>query len=200
MAEWVGLVALIVALIAIPVTIWATRQWGNRRARLEFLFESVPLLPENTRAGLLEVTYRGIPVEDPHLVTVTITNVGPRDLASGMFDRDRPMEVRFNQTFYGLTSVQGGVRAISPAVGASAADATIELAPGLLKKGDAWAISAVLSGLVEVDLYAPLIDTDIRQVLPHASGSSEITVSISALGLPVVQFPLGSLLRYFRRG
>jgi hypothetical protein len=51
---------------------------GNRRARVEFAFTSIPLLPANTGEGLLEVTYRDIPVKNPHLVSVALRN---KDLA-----------------------------------------------------------------------------------------------------------------------
>jgi len=55
MGAWLGVAALVVEVIAIPVSILVTRQWGNRRAKVEFAVASIPLLPRNTREGLLEL-------------------------------------------------------------------------------------------------------------------------------------------------
>jgi hypothetical protein len=190
MEVWLSVGALIIALIAIPATIWATRQWGNRRARMEFAFSSIPLLPSNTREGLLEVTYRDIPVKDPHLVSVTLRNTGPRDIASAAFDESQPISIRFNQTFYGLTNSQCGVRTISPAIGTPASEAVVQVQPGLLKRGEEWSFSAVLTGPVEVSINAPLIDTDVTHVVADSDSEiPEITVRF-ALPFASVEMPL----------
>lgn len=195
MGTWLGVGGLIIAAIAVPATIWATRQWGNRRAHVEFAFASIPLLPGNTREGLLEVTYRDIPVKHPHLVSVTLRNTGPRDIASATFDGDRPISIRFNQTFYGLTNVQGGVRAASPAIGTPASDAVVDLLPGLLKRGEEWSFSAVLTGPVEVSIIAPLIETDVTHVVPKSNdGIQEFTVKL-VVPFASVEVPLWQRLR-----
>ena len=180
--EWLAVAALAVAVVAIPVAIWATRRWGNRRARVEFQFMSLPLLPSDAREGLLEVTYRDVPVKDPHLVSVTLRNTGPKDISTSTFDSDCPIVIRFDQTFYGLTSVQGGVNTVSPAIGARATDSRVELRPGLLKRGNAWSFSAVLSGPVEVKVDSPLIDTDVREA-DWGNRGLDIVVRLSGLGI-----------------
>ena len=135
------------------------------------------------KPGLLEVTYRDIPVDKPHLISVILENIGPRDIPSSAFDGGNPISIAFNQTFYGLTSTSGGVRTVSPAVGTPAADAVVQLRPGLLKRGDAWSFSAVLSGPVEVSVDSPLVDTDLRQVDPVDDEASEIVVRLSVMGV-----------------
>ena len=55
MGAWLGVAALVVEVIAIPVSTLVTRQWGNRRAKVEFAVASIPLLPRNTREGFLEL-------------------------------------------------------------------------------------------------------------------------------------------------
>ncbi|AMY54369.1 hypothetical protein [Rhodococcoides fascians] len=180
---WLTLAALVVAILAVPATILATRHWGNRRARLDVEIDAIPLLPEGVRTGLLEVTYRDIPVRAPHLVIVTLRNSGPRDLASGMFDNGRSITVKFDQTFYGLTAVNGGVQTISPGIGARANEAIVCVKPALLKRGSSWSFSAVTTGPVEVNVDAPLIDTDVRAVASNNRGGTEITLRLSVLGI-----------------
>lgn len=178
---WIGLAALLVAILAIPTTIFATRQWGTRRARLEVEVNATPLLPEDARPGLLEVTYRDIPVEEPYLVSVTLRNSGPRDVATKMFDGERSITAKFDQTFYGLTATQGGIGVTSPGIGAEAA--IVAVRPGLLKRGESWSFSAVTSGPVDVSVDAPLIDTDVRAVSPAAGSGATITLRVSAFGV-----------------
>lgn len=172
---WIGLAALVVAILAIPTTIFATRQWGTRRARLEVEINATPLLPEDARPGLLEVTYRDIPVKEPYLVSVTLRNSGPRDVATKMFDGERSITAKFDQTFYGLTATQGGVKVMSPGIGAGAG-AIVAVLPGLLKRGESWSFSAVTSGPVDVTVDAPLIDTDVRAVKPADGSGATITL------------------------
>lgn len=181
---WLGWAALGVAILSIPITVWATREWGSRRAQVEISVEATPLLPENARDGLLEVTFRDIRVENPHLVAVSVKNVGPRDLATDTFDAGLPVAIGFDNTFYGLTSVAGGMRIESPAIGASDKSAVVRLGPGLLKRGTAWSFSAITTGPVEVTVDSPLIDTDIRKAaMPAASDKPEITIRFGMLGI-----------------
>ncbi|MDR7172220.1 hypothetical protein J2W56_005981 [Nocardia kruczakiae] len=182
-AAWLGIAALAVAIMAIPVTVLATRQWGSRRARLEVVVDATPLLPGQARPGLLEVTYRDITVSEPHLVSVTFRNLGPRDLASEMFDSGRPITVKFDQVFYGLTAVHGGIKTSSPAIGASSDDAVVYVEPGLLKRGESWAFSAVTTGPVQVTIDAPLVDTDVRHSVPVTEDRAEVTLRLSVMGI-----------------
>jgi hypothetical protein len=182
-ATGLGIAALAVAIIAIPITVLATRQWGSRRARLEVVVGATPLLPAEARPGLLAVTYRDIPVNNPHLVTVSLHNSGPRDIATETFDGQRPITVRFDQTFYGLTAVHGGIKAISPAIGARSDDALVYVTPGLLKRGMSWAFSAVTTGPVRVSVDVPLIDTDVREAPVEGEARSKISVGLSVMGV-----------------
>ena len=190
---WIALSALAVALVAVPITVLATRNWGTRRAKVSILIASVPVLPEQAGKGRLEVSYRDIPVKEPHLVTVALRNDGPRDLASGMFDGGKPISVTFDQTFYGLTEVHGGVRTISPAIGASGKDARVEIQPALLKRGGVWGFTAVTSGPVEATVNAPLVDTDIDEVRPQAleDDRPEVAIKLGFLGV-TMEVPLSA--------
>ena len=179
---WSGLLTLVFAVLAIPTTIFATRKWGNRRARLEVEVNATPLLPEDARPGLLEVTYRDIPVKEPYLVSVTLRNSGPRDVATQMFDGERPIRAKFDQTFYGLTSTKGNFKVTPPGIGAEAG-AIVSVSPGLLKRGESWAFSAVTSGPVDVTVDAPLIDTDVCAVEPVDGSGATITLRVSAFGV-----------------
>jgi hypothetical protein len=178
---WLAWAALAVAVIAVPISILATRQWGSRRARLEVSVSATPLLPEDSH-GLLQVTFRDIAAEKPHLVSVALRNTWPRDIATGTFVAGRSIAVRFNQTFFGLTGTEGGIDAVFPAIGASGEDAVVNIRPGLLKREQAWSFSAVTTGPVDVAVDAPLIDTDVREATSTLD-RPEITLRVSMLGI-----------------
>lgn len=182
MEPWFGLVSVGVALFAIGLTVWATRKWGNRRGRIEWSFDSVPLLPEDIRTGLLSFSFRDIPVENPHLVTVALVNTGSKDVPSSAFDGSRPIDISFGQMFYGVTSLTGGVQLTFPAVGTPAKDAVIHLRPHLLKRREAWSFTAVLGGSPKLSIESPLVDTDVR-MSAKAGEATEITVRLSVLGV-----------------
>jgi hypothetical protein len=162
-------------------------------------------MSSDTGQGLLEVTYRDIPVKDPHLVTVTLRNTGPRDIATATFDDGKSIAVRFNQTFYGLTKTQGGMRIMSVPIGTPATDAVVQLQPALLKRGEEWSFSAVLSGPVEMSVTAPLIDTDVTRADPEGDDRAIVDISreiaglavpmISGLAAPIISAALPSRLR-----
>ncbi|MCC9068266.1 hypothetical protein [Arthrobacter cryoconiti] len=169
MSSWFGLAAFVVATVAIPAAVLATRYWGNRRACPEMEIHATPLLPKNARPGLLEVTYGDIPLDEPHLVPVTLRNSGPRDLSSGMLDGGRSITVKFDQTFCGLTAVHGGIETRSPAIGASA---VVSVGPGVLKCGESWSFSAVTTGPGDVTVGAPRIITDVQAAVPAEKAAS----------------------------
>jgi hypothetical protein len=162
-SEWLTFAALIVAVLGIPITVLATRAYGNRRARLLFNCRAVPLLPESDKHGLVKVTYRDFDVDNPHLVTISLANIGPIDIASAAFDQGRGIRVDLkNTTFYGVVSVppakdRGEI--VSQAVGTE--DGYILLGPALLRRRQVWTVEVLVSGDPNPELTSSLINTDI---------------------------------------
>jgi hypothetical protein len=186
------LATIAVAILAILATVWATRKWGNRRGLLEFSWDAVPLLPGQQVNGLLQVTFRDIAVSEPHLVTVILRNVGPRDVPSSAFDGGLPLRVTFDQTFYGLTSSHGG-RVSSPAIGTQVPHSNVEWSPNLLKRQEQWVFSAVVSGSVLAELESPLVDTDVREVVRGERLSATASLSLAGITLAMpISFPWSS--------
>lgn len=163
-SEVMALAALIVAVVAIPITILATRRWGNRRAVLSYAVEVTPLLPEADQARDLAVTYLDFAVPEPKLVTLTLTNSGPRDITSDSFDSGQPVRVLFTGTFYGVTATSGGPILVMPAIGAEGDDGAVEFHPKLMKRRESWSASLIVGGAVEVSVDAPLAHTDLKAV------------------------------------
>ena len=87
-----ALAALIVAVVGIPAAVLATRQYGNRRRKLLFDWSATPLIRRRETEDIA-VTYQGEPVKDPHILTLTIANVGPADIGSSHFDGGRPLRI-----------------------------------------------------------------------------------------------------------
>jgi hypothetical protein len=181
---WLALVAVIVAVVGVAVTIFAARRWGNRRRKVLFSYDSTPLLPVSDERHLLEITYRDIPVKEPHLVTVRVANIGPSDIASQHFDAGRSLVVRLNCTMYGLTSNSHPHCTVSGAIGA---EGVIELRPLLLHRGEEWVVEAVVQGDASPTIESPLIDTD---VVDGPSAVKQLIEQLADVALTVT-LPLG---------
>jgi hypothetical protein len=156
-AAWLALAALAAAVVIGIATVWATRR-GVRRRRILLSYEASPLLPSGNKGGLLAVTFRDIPAENPYLVTVRIRNLGPTDLTTAHFDQGKPLRVDLQCQMLGVTRTSLPGSTISRAVGA---EAVLELAPCLLRVDDEWVVEAVVDGKPDCDLSSPLIDTDV---------------------------------------
>lgn len=148
---------------------------------------SIPLLKDQARGGLLEVSYEGSTIHDPHLTTLTIRNVGSRDVTSSSFDNGLPIVAKFNQKFYGLANSTDGMKVAVPENGSTADSAEISILPQLLKRGEIWALTVMLSGPAELTLDAPLIDTDVNVI---QTGGTDLAFSLLG-GLEVSAFGLG---------
>ncbi len=147
---------------------------------------SPPLLPPDSRPGLLEVTFRDIPVPNPHLVTLRLQNLGLSDVATHHFDSGAPVRVVFKCRFFGLTSSSRPAVTVSPAIGD---DGWVELRPTLLRRGDEWAVQAVVEGVAAPELFSPLIDAD---VVEGASARDQFAEFFSGI---VLSGPFGIAIR-----
>jgi hypothetical protein len=138
----------------------------------------------------LEVSYRGFPVTDPYLVQVRVQNIGPLDVTSDDFDSRRTVAFNNNCQFYGLISSSHPQYTISSALGST--DGTIEMRPMLLKRSDAWEVSAIVSGEPRMECTSPpLINTD---VLDKPAFGAKVARSIlfSILRAAFEMAPLGA--------
>lgn len=158
--DWLSLAALIVAVVAIPIAVLATRRWGTRRRRLRFSWEVTPLLPvpQLDNREQVKVTYKDIPVSNPHLVTIRLANVGPVDVSRANFDGDENVVVKLNCIMYGITDTTHPDHTVATAVGETG---KIFLTPLLLKRSEEWIVEAIVSGSPEPELSCPLADTDV---------------------------------------
>ena len=181
----VAITALVVAVVAIPVTIWATRRWGNRRAVLTYALESVPLLPGDDQSLLLEVRYLGVPIPDPHLLTVTFRNTGPKDIPSDSFDAGKPIVIRFTAKSYGVTASAGQPDWYAPGPDASSGEAKVELRPRLLKRGQSWSLSMIVQGPVEPVIESPLVETDLKVGSSDIGTPLEVVVQVLGQAVPL---------------
>jgi hypothetical protein len=160
LADWLGIAALVVALGVGVVTVLATRHWGNRRREILFSYDTTSLLPKGRQSGPLQVTYRDIPVKNPHLTTIRVKNIGPYDIGTQQFDAGRPLKISLNCPMYGLTRNSSPSSTVSTAIGEQG---VLELTPMLIRRGEEWITEVVTEGEAKPKLDSPLIDTDVTR-------------------------------------
>lgn len=178
-ATWV---TIAIGLTAISTSIWAARQWGDRRGRLVFAFEYVRLLPEDGGRGLLTVSYRDIEVDNPYLLSLRLENVGSRDIPSTRFDGSKPIEIHLGATVFGLIRPpSSGARKIEVMSTAIGSTAPLTVRPQLIGKGDTWIGDVLVSGQPAPTLQHSLVDVDIVE---GERTSSAVAFELAAEILP----------------
>ena len=84
LGEWLGLIAVVGAVIAIPSGILATRRFGNRRRQVWFVYDARPLIPNvaTDPENLLKVTFQDVQVD------VVVAGTPKPTLTSPLIDTD----------------------------------------------------------------------------------------------------------------
>lgn len=158
-AELIGLAAAIAAIVA---GVWGARTYGNRRMKLVVDVRRARVV-NRTIDGVVEVRVGGQVVDQPTLVTIDVLNVGPRDVASGSFDKGKPIVVRLPSTTRCL--------ALLPVEGLASdeirlGDGNVQVGPALLKRGARVTVQALCDGTIASDTITvddpPLIDVDTK--------------------------------------
>ena len=162
-AEWLGFIAIVVAVLFGIGAIWAARRFGTRRGKVLVGAAATPLLASiGSQGNYLEVTYKDRAVEDPHLVRFLVTNVGPHDITRDQFDEGKLFIKLQTGTLYGIVSV-GSTDGVSPQVQALAIneEGDISIDAMLLPKGTTWVFEFIVAGPGQPNLRGRLINTDI---------------------------------------
>lgn len=177
-SDVIAVLGVTVAIVAIVVTVLATRRYGTRRRRLHIDHHAAPMI--NTVPGYadpkLKVTYEGEEIVNPHLVTLRIINLGPTDITASHFHEGDPLVVTLNCRSYAIT----GTPYPDSTTFGSLDDGTILLGPRLMKKGEEWIVEVVVSGSPLPTVTSPLVDTDIvdrefaEEVERFAEGTSTV--------------------------
>ncbi|MBP1234517.1 hypothetical protein JOE40_004160 [Arthrobacter sp. PvP102] len=162
------------ALVGIPVTIFASRRWGTRRGKVVVGSISTPLLASGAHRNSddLKVVFRGNEVQDPHLVRLLLRNVGPHDITPEQFDGGEFLVELTGSTLYGLVRIlsSDGVEPdISTHEGTNQI-ADVSFHPTLLPKGVTWVVEAIVSGAGKSKVRSRLINTDISEAETSSLG------------------------------
>lgn len=196
-SDWLAFLGVaipsVIAVAAIGFGIWAARRWGTRRGKVLLSYSVTSLLPSGAPRTDLAVTYREFPVEDAHLVTLRLRNVGPHDITRDHFDLARPLLVGLNSTFMGLLSdaSSDGVRTTVTTWAIGTENANIGFGPGLLPKQTEWVAELLVQGTAVPELKGRLINTDI------VTGESTSAVVMKELVKMTTPWPLRSAISAF---
>lgn len=180
-------IAIVVAVVAIFTGIWVTRRFGNRRGRLLVAHNITPLLAPGSAINDLRVTYRDFDVEDPHLVSILLKNIGPNDITRGQFEDGGFRIELLHSKLYGLVqneSSDGEKPTLTMSDGIGTDDAVVRFQPTLFPKGTKWTVEAIVSGPAKPTVRGRLVNTDVIDgeatspaVLGALANISSITVS-----------------------
>lgn len=157
------------------------RAWGTRRGKLLVAYSSTGLLAVKAAADELKVTFNDGPVDNPHLVSIVLKNIGSRDITREQFD-GRPLAIALNCPLYGvvkLESSDGGPTYFDQSEDGDGMG-SILIEPSHIPKGTAWGIDCIVSGPANPKVGGRLIEADI--VMGEPASSSLITAVALAVG------------------
>jgi hypothetical protein len=193
--DWLAFLAVaipsVIAVVAISFGIWAARRWGTRRGKVLLSYSVTSLLPSGAPRTDLAVTFAGFPVEDPHLVTLRLRNVGPHDITREHFDLGNPLLVGLNSKFMGLlssTSSDGVPSKVVTTWAIGTENANIGLGPGLLPKKAEWVVEFLTQGTSVPVAKGRLINTDV------VTGESTSRTVMKELVKMAAPWPLRSVI------
>jgi hypothetical protein len=162
--NWLAVAGAILALIGIASGVGAARRWGTRRGRLAISHELSPLLSANGLADL-RVTYKGRTVKDPHLLSVSIKNVGSRNIRRDQFNGDEPWTISFACKLFGVTASKSSGEDVVPVELSVIGDAlTLRVPPTIIPRGREWNLELVVSGSDLEFRKSDLADVDVVSV------------------------------------
>lgn len=158
MAKWLqeNLNWFLPMLVGVVVTFSVTRRYGARRGRISIDWETVALLNSQADNADLEVLHQGVPVMEPHLVTIKIACRRPHDITKDNFHDDAPWKIRFESSL--PLSVAGAD------IGATVDTArkTLLIPSQHLPAGTKHRLTVVAMGRTEKLSTTALVNTDAR--------------------------------------
>lgn len=168
-SDVLAIAGIVLAVVGILIAAYYGRKaLSAGRQKLSWSFESIPLI--SGRAGMyrtvIEVSVEGRRAFDPHILRLTLSNVGRLDLDSSRFDQDRPLVFELDQIKY-VHVIEAG----SPAIAADSR--SIRIGPELLRAGESWIVTMMTEGSAGVELTQNhLIDVQVKRS-GNSSTSSE---------------------------
>lgn len=136
------ILAVAIAVIAIPITVWAAFRSANPKRRVHvWLSDVTPLL--NRRAQDLELRHSGQVLAEPRLATVTLAVRSTKDIPPDSFTG--PIVLDLGTPIVALLSSEARTKRVGlrePAI--TVAGQTLEIAPSLLARDHAITVSVLV--------------------------------------------------------
>lgn len=153
-----GLLAFIGVVVAVAAIVATWRWAGGRRTKLIAGWTSVQMVTRGNVEGL-EVHLKGSILDNPHLVTVALRNIGPNDITTSSFDDRTPLKV----TVHGARAVElVGTQESNLAVVLDADGATLHLGPGHIPAKSERSVVLLTEGEPLSVSFGDLINVDVR--------------------------------------
>jgi hypothetical protein len=179
------IVAITCTVLTSALTVWLYRQSHPKRV-VRYRTEVSPLLGDGGGAmnGRLTVSMGGVPISEPHTVSLTVWSSGRADIPSQTFDRGTPivfnLGVPILETMPGDPTSGPQIELKSPS--------ELALPPTLLRKGFESRIRVLVDGVPTVTVRHALIDIEVREDLV---GETNRVIERSRKRIPVSTLSVG---------
>jgi pentapeptide repeat protein len=174
---------------------------ANPIRRLDCAMSAAPLLKGSAQEmpGSLHITWDGVELKDPHILEVTLTSRGRRDIASEDFDQ--PLEFRVGATIKAILRTASGPKS-STFRAVSFKDDTLSIGPGLIRRrqsikftllavGREPMLSSAATALRDVDVEVLSTDSPQRRWALRTKVAVGVAVTAGAAGLVLIGLLIG---------
>jgi hypothetical protein len=147
-----------VATVVVPIILW---RLSNRRRVLLYSTPVVTSLlsahPPHSADGDIQVTFKGQPLTDPHLVTFRLENISGKDFLNKDFNADKPLVIMLGTPFAALISEPTEM----PCDKIVIENAKVSIGPCFLKKGFVLLLEFITEGPPHVSYRSEIDGTDL---------------------------------------
>ncbi|MEV4207552.1 hypothetical protein [Nocardia salmonicida] len=153
----VQFVGPLVGVIGFCFAVYAFK-YNKRRKRLVVKAMYSKLITGHTGqlSDQIHVKYGDLDISDPHLVNITVWNVGAKDILAKDFDGDKPLKIEIGATVVALLQPDG------PTLNSLVVADAVSIQPSLLVAGRRYVIPALVDGEPNTSVETSRIaDTDI---------------------------------------
>ena len=143
--------------------------YGKRRRKLEISALKASLITATARReNNLKVSFNEHHVGDPNIVTIKITNIGPKDIASKDFDAEKPVKIGLGALVVSRLQMHDNEIANFSEISEDSRHLLIN--PGKIAAGKTYSLRLLVDGDPRFELVDnPLIDTDVINAQSEAT-------------------------------
>lgn len=197
--ETLTIIGIVVAVLAVFVTIWIDRKARPKR-RMKYTFKSIPLLADHawTQHASVELRVDKEIVKNPHVVTIALWSASRADISSNHFNANKPLAFEMDSEALYDSNISSKARN-GQELNFRRDGKTVFVDPCLIKPKDRVQASYIFDGNPKMVVKSQLIDINLDESETPTLNRSEklhLIVAFNALAIAIFTLIVMSVQLY----